>query len=89
MPVVPMNRFVHDFVDLDPTKHARRVFRRYFFLTCTAGGVLFAYATVDGKRQQNDPWFSRPDLKPFKAMVAKEDLDVNERQAYEAHYKQY
>ncbi len=36
-----------------------------------------------------DEWYTRPDLKAFKAMVPKEQLDVTERAAYEAHYQSY
>jgi hypothetical protein len=54
-------------------------------LTCFTGGLIFAYLTVH-QNQKMDAWYSRPDLKPFKAMVAKEDLDITERTMYETHY---
>jgi len=85
LPKYPVQRFVHDFIDLDPSALARKKFRRSFMLTAFTVGVIFAYATTDG-RQQRDSWYSRPDLKPFKAMVAQEEMDVTERTAYEAHY---
>lgn len=69
VPMVPLNRFVHDFPNLDPSHYARKIFRRYWFLTCSLGGVLFAYWSTD-LRYVRDAWYTRPDLKPFKAMVA-------------------
>lgn len=38
---------------------------------------------------KKDEWYSRPDLRPFPAMVPKEYLDITERSAYEAHYKSF
>ncbi len=36
-----------------------------------------------------DAWYTRPDHKPFPAMVAREDMDIGERQIYETHYQSY
>jgi len=33
-----------------------------------------------------DPWYARPDLKPFPAMVPKEELSITERTALASHY---
>jgi len=76
---------VHDFINLDPSKHARDKFRRYFWLTCAAGGFLFASWSMDGRLMVNT-WYNRPDLKPFPAMVPKESMDITERTIYETHY---
>lgn len=84
-PIVPYNRIVWDYVNLDPTKHARSTFRFYWMLTCAAGGFLFATFTVSDKFLINK-WYNRPDLKPFPAMVAKDDMDVTEKTIYEHHY---
>jgi hypothetical protein len=78
VPIVPYNRYIHDFPNLEPTRTARRAFRKYHFLTCCIGGAIFAYATVD-QRQKIDAFYTRPDLKPFKAMVPKEELDEAEK----------
>ena len=78
IPTVPMNRFKHDFINLDPTAYARRVFRFNFILTCSAGGLLFAYMTTRGDLI-HDEWYSRPDLKPFPAMVPQEALTDSEK----------
>ncbi len=76
---------MHDFINLDPSAYAIRRFRRYCFGTMALCGLLFAHATVD-ERLVCDEWYMRPDLMPYKAMVAKEDLDITERTAYEAKY---
>lgn len=47
VPRIPINRFVHDFINLDPSAYAIRRFRRYCFGTMALCGTLFAYATVD------------------------------------------
>ena len=84
-PIVPYQRFVHDFINLDPSKHARSTFRMYWLVTCAAGGILFASFTMDEKLKVNR-WYNRFDLKPYPAMVPKEDLDITERTIMEAHY---
>ena len=83
--MVPYPRWKWDFVDVEPANYSRRVFRLYTFGACCAGGLLFAYLTVN-PLQMRDPWYDRPDLKPFKAMVPKEEMSIAERTAYEAHY---
>lgn len=85
---MPLNRFVHDFINLDPAAYAKKRFRRFHYGTIFTGGILFAYATTD-RRIGRDEWYSRPDLKVFPAMVAKEDMDVTERTAYESKYQSY
>ena len=88
VPMVPYNRFIHDFINLDPSKHARSTFRFYMFLTCAVGGFIFAGFTVD-QRQVKNTWYNRPDLKPFPAMVPKECLDETEQTTLEAHYQKF
>lgn len=38
---------------------------------------------------KKDAWYSRPDLKPFPAMVPKETMDITERTLYETHYQTF
>lgn len=85
---MPFARWKWDFVDLEPAGFSRRVFRLYAFATCFAGGLLFAYFTVN-PMQMRDSWYDRPDLKPFKAMVPKEEMSIAERTAYESHYQSF
>ena len=86
--VVPFNRYMHDFINVDPTFHARRVFRRNFFMWCTIGGIAFASLTVSSGLVR-DEWYSRPDLKPFPAMVPQEALDDNDKVVFQTYYKRY
>jgi hypothetical protein len=85
VPIVHYTKFSHDFQNVEPTIAARRYFRWYFFTTLIAGGVFFANYTVN-EGQKKDPWYQRPDLRPFPAMVAKEELDITHRTALETHY---
>jgi hypothetical protein len=71
VPIVPHNKIVHDFVNLDPGHYTRKVFRKYFFVTCLLGGYMFATYTVSSNQKKNE-WYTRPDFKPFPAMVPKE-----------------
>ena len=49
VPAVPMNRFLYDFINLEPTKFTRSTFRFYWLGTMVVGGFLFAHMTVDDK----------------------------------------
>lgn len=88
VPVVRSNRFIYDFPKLEPSWAARGIFRRWFFGLCVAGGFVFASLT-DDERQLRDAWYSRPDLKPYPAMVPKEEMSITERTMYEAHYESW
>ena len=88
VPIIPYQRFVHDFVNLDPGYHTRKTFRWYFFGTCFIGGLSFAYYTVR-ENIKNDGWYSRPDTRPFPAMVPRESMDVTERTMLESHYQSF
>jgi len=88
VPIVPMQRYIHDFPNVDPGYHTRKTFRWWFISTCLFGGVAFAYLTVN-QNQKIDPWYSRPDMRPFPAMVPKESMDITERTMYETHYQTY
>ncbi len=88
VPQVPYNRFVHDFINVEPSALARKTFRTYFGLIVFAGGFTFAMMTTH-TNQKNDAWYTRPDLKPFPAMVPKEEMDITERTMLETHYQSY
>ena len=68
VPVVPYQRFVHDFPNLEPTRISRNTFRNWSFLACLTAGFIFARVTVNPQQKLN-VWYNRPDLKPFPAMV--------------------
>jgi hypothetical protein len=86
VPAVPFQRFIHDFPIVEPTYMARRSFDWGFRLTCISGGLMFAFMTTD-KRQMSNPWYNRPDLKPYPAMVPQKDLDITQKTALFAHYQ--
>jgi hypothetical protein len=88
VPIVPYQRFIHDFPDVDPGRLPRKTFRKYFMLTCITGGLLFAFYTVDNNQIRNT-WYNRPDLKPYPAMVPIDTMDVTQRTALEAHSAKY
>ena len=88
VPQVPYPKYAYDFVNLDPGHFTRKQFRYYFIGICFVGGYLFASWSVD-TNVMKDPWFTRPDLKPFPAMVPKEELDVTEKSMLEAHYQTF
>lgn len=88
VPIVKYNRYIHDFPNLEPTLGARKTFRFWFFGLSVLGGVVFATYTIDD-RLLRDAWFSRPDLRPFPAMVPKEEMDITERTMYETHYQSW
>lgn len=41
------------------------------------------------QNHRRDAWYQRPDLKPYPAMVPKEELDVTERTMLESHYQSF
>lgn len=50
--------------------------------------MIFASFTMDEKLKVNR-WYNRFDLKPYPAMVPKEELDITEKTIMEAHYQTY
>jgi hypothetical protein len=42
VPIVPQQRWIHDFINVDPGHLPRKQFRLWFFGTCFVGGWLFA-----------------------------------------------
>jgi hypothetical protein len=91
VPVVPYQRFVHDFPNLDPSRHARQTFRRWAGLFSVAAGYMFARFTVNPQQLLN-PWYNRPDLKPYPAMVHYEegakDESIEKWMRYKVYMKQ-
>jgi hypothetical protein len=88
VPIVPQQRWVHDFPNVDPGHQTKRTFRWWFLGSCILGGIAFAYATTS-TNQKSDPWYQRPDYRPYPAMVPKEDMDVTQRTALESHYQSF
>jgi hypothetical protein len=88
VPSVPYNRLVHDFVNLDPAYHARRLFRTRFFAYSAFGGICFAYYFT-GRYPIRNEWYSRPDYKPFPAMVPQDSLSPSDQVIMETYYSKY
>lgn len=56
-------------------------------MSAMAMGFIFARYTVNQEQLLN-PWYTRPDLKPFAAMV-KNEADVTELTMKNNHYNSY
>ena len=74
VPIVPQQRFVHDFPNLEPGRAARLNFRWYYYGTMIVTGYVFAQFMTRSDTQ-NNWWYNRPDLKPHPHMVAQEDIE--------------
>ena len=70
VPIVRLNRIVHDFPHTEPGLVARKTFRYYSFAAAALIGFTFAYMTTDNQVKGQNGTFSRPDLKPYPAMVS-------------------
>ena len=90
VPVVPYQRWVHDFPNLEPSRAGRLQFRWYSILSSGVLGFLFARYTVDSTFFTN-PWYNRPDLKPYPAMVNQDENPnaLTEQTVKEIHYNSY
>lgn len=49
VPAVPLNRFLYDFINLDPTKFTRSTFRFYWLTTMIGGGFIFGLITTSDR----------------------------------------
>ena len=76
VPRVPLNRQIHDFPNVDPGTVARKNFRWYAFGSALLMGYCSARYVTDPTMRSSNTWYSRPDLKPYPAMVAKPENDV-------------
>lgn len=78
-------RNMHRFPIADPEQLARRYFYTGFLGTCILGGVLFGNKFTQDLTK--DEYYSRPDLKPFPAMVEDtEDIAKAKKELYETTY---
>jgi hypothetical protein len=78
VPLVPLNNFVYDFVNLEPSHIARKSFRRTFFATLFCFGIAFGYCTTSSDILKNK-WYNRPDLRAFPAMVVDDGSDIAQK----------
>ncbi len=85
VPIVPLNRWVHDFPHPEPGRTSRLTFRYYSFAACAFAGYIFARQVTDSFVRTSNQWYNRPDLKPFAAMVDR-PTDVSTSSMLEAQY---
>jgi len=88
VPLVPLNNFSYDFVNLEPSLIARKRFRRSFFATLFVSGIAFGYLTTNSSLLTNK-WNNRPDLRAFPAMIADDGSDIAQKTLLQAHYQSY
>lgn len=87
---VPIQRWVHDWPNVNPTRTTWKYFRRYSGLTMMIAGTCFARQYTDDSGLKNQ-YYTRPDLKPKAAMV-KEGTDYDPvvyQQMLQQNYHQY
>lgn len=68
VPVVPYQRFIHVYPNMNPMRSTFRQFRRYAFGSSLIAGYLFASYFTSYKGIKNS-WYTRPDFKSKAAMV--------------------
>lgn len=66
--VVPYQKFVPSFPNVNPNRTTNKFFRRYSICTSLFCGFFFAKYMTDDSGLKNN-WYTRPDLKPKAAMV--------------------
>ena len=87
VPIVPLNRWVHDFPRPEPGRVARLTFRFYSVTACLMLGYIFARQVTDYTVRTQNQWYNRPDLKPFPAMVKQPgDDELTHRTMEQAQY---
>ena len=65
---VPIQRWVHDWPNVNPTRTTWKFFRRYSGCTMIVAGYIFARTYTDDSPMKNE-YYTRPDLKQKAAMV--------------------
>jgi len=68
VPVYPVQRFIHNFPNIHPSRTIWRKFRRYAGMTLIGAGALACHNYMPTYHLQNQ-YYTRPDLKPKAAMV--------------------
>ena len=88
--VAPIQRWVHDWPNVNPTRTTWKYFRRYSLLTMIVAGTCCARTFTDDSPLKNQ-YYTRPDLKPKAAMVKEShDYDpVAYKQLLQQNYSKY
>lgn len=76
VPVVPIQRFVDDWPNVQASRTTWKFFKRYAFGTSFVIGTIYAQYKTDDSIL-NDNWYTRPDFKQKAAMV-KESFDYDD-----------
>lgn len=88
-PIVPYQRFIHDFPNLEPTFNSQRIFKFWAYGSSAFVGYVWAHYKTDDRIMYN-PWYNRPDLKPYAAMVEQDDEEKAIMHTLKmAHYQSY
>jgi len=89
VPIVPYQRYIHDFPNTDPVNASKKTFRFWALLSSTVAGFVFAKMNTDVRVLYN-PWYNRPDLKPYPAMVEMDEETKSKMHMVKmAHYADY
>lgn len=87
---MPVQRWVEEWPNVHANRTTNKFFRRYTLVTMAIGGFLFGRYFADESILNNE-YYTRPDFKPFPAMV-KEPLDYDQEaynQLLEKNYLKY
>lgn len=87
---VPIQRWIHDWPNVNPMRTTWKYFRRYSALTMMVVGATYANKYTDDSNMKNQ-YYTRPDLKQKAAMV-KEGTDYDPvvyQQMLQQNYTQY
>lgn len=71
VPAFPIQRFVDDFPNLEPGRHARKTFFFWSVGFSVVAGYVLAKWYCDWRPASNQ-WMNRPELKPYAAMIPDE-----------------
>ena len=90
VPIVPMQWYKHDFINVSPGVFSRKQFRLYSLAASATMGFLFAFAINEREGARSNLHRNRPDLKPYPAMVKPdEEDDVPLQTMQQALYKKH
>lgn len=87
VPLVPIQWYKHDFIDVSPGVYARKLFRKYSVGSALALGWMYAFYVTDGTGWRSDKLKNRPDMKPYPAMVKQDPDDIAHETMERSLYK--
>lgn len=84
--MVRLNRWVHDFPNPEPGRASRLLFRYYSVGSMLLMGFAVAYYITDNSQKSANQWYTRPDFKPFAAMVDEPVRNLTKETMLEGQY---